>query len=166
MVVDAGYSSRAHFIAGQQLRRQAPWFGVPVAVLTVAASSGAAVLVLFGIDKAWVALFAFAAAMFGALEHYFDPATLADAHSLKGDRYLTVGNEARLFRNVRLLSADGDGVLQQELAVLRHRYDELREAAPRQLPPGAYEKARAQIRDGQASYEDDPLWVQPPATLS
>lgn len=165
MVVDASYSSRAHFIAGQQSRRWASIFGVPVVMFSVAASSSAAVLALLGIDKAWVAVFAFAAAVIVALERNFDPSGKADAHSLKGDRYLTIRNEARLFQNTRIRSTDQDSVLQQEFKLLRHRYDQLREADPRQLPPGVYDAAAEQIKQGQASYENDPLWVAAPSDL-
>lgn len=165
MVVDASYSSRAHFIAGQWSRRRASVFGVPVVILSVAASTGAGTFAVLGVDKAVVALLAFAAAIMVALERHFDPSGNADAHSLKGDRYLTIRNEARLFQSTRIRSGDPQPVLDQEFRLLRFRYDQLRESAPRQLPKGAYDEARRQIQDKQASYEDDPLWVPAPDDL-
>jgi hypothetical protein len=166
MVVDATYSSRAHFIAGQWLRRQATVFGIPVVILTVATSLGAGTFAVLGLDAAVVALLAFASAVMVALEKHFDPSRKADAHSLKGDRYLTLRNEARLFQSTRIRSGDVQGVLEQEFRLLRFRYDQLRESPPRQLPDGAYDEARRQIRDKQAGYEDDPLWIAAPDDLA
>lgn len=134
-------------------------------MLSVIASSGAAALAVVGVDRAFVVFLAMAAALTVALERYFDPSAKADAHSLKGDRYLTLHEEARLFQNTRIRSGEADSVLVQEFKLLRRRYDQLRESAPRQLPKGAYEKAPEQIQDGQARFEDDPLWVPPPSDL-
>jgi hypothetical protein len=166
MVVDATYSSRAHFIAAQWSRRHANILGIPVVVLSVAASTGAGALAVLGADKAVVALLAFVAAVMVALERHFDPSGKADAHSLKGDRYLTIRNEARLFQSTRLRSSDPQPVLDQEFRLLRFRYDQLRETAPRQLPDGAYDEARRQVIDGQATYDGDPLWVGAPEDLA
>lgn len=165
MVTDASYSSRAHFIAGQSLRDRAKFLGVPAALLSVVASAGAGVAAIIGIDKGWIALLAFAGALIAALDRYFDPIGQANAHSLKGDRYLTLRNEARFYREARLRSTDTETILQRDFLALRHRYDELRESAPHQVPSWAYDRARAQIADGQADYVGDPTWVPAPDDL-
>jgi hypothetical protein len=36
---------------------------------------------------------------------------------------------------------------------------------PRQIPPGVYDEARRQVKDGQSEYAGDPLWRDPPEDL-
>lgn len=164
LIVDLGYAYRAHFIVGQKLRANAKYLGIPRVVLPVVASAGAATLALFGLNQLAV-LFGFGGAIIVALERYFDPIGQANAHTEKGDRLLTVWKDLRNFRNVRLRGASTDDQLERELAQIRKRADDLRLTEPRQIPGWAFDEARRQVRDGQSSYVDDPLWQAPPGDL-
>lgn len=166
LIVDTGYSYRAHLIVGQERRAQAKWLGIPRVVLPVAASAGTAVLALIGLDKIVVGAFGFIGAIVVALEKYFDPIGQANAHSDKGDRLLTLYKDLRFFRNVRLRGPSPDDQLEGDFTALRERGDHLREGEPRQIPYWAYQRAKQQIDAGQAKHVGDPLWQDPPGDLS
>jgi hypothetical protein len=164
LIVDLGYTSRAHLVNGQNLRSRAKWLQAPRVVFPVIASAGTATLAIFGWTSLAI-LFGFGASLAIALEKAFDPIGNANAHTDKGDRLLTVYKDLRYFRNVTLRSGAAEPELERGLAQLRKRADDLRNLEPRQVPQAAYEEARRQINDGQANHKDDALWEDPPEGL-
>jgi hypothetical protein len=72
LIVDLGYTCRAHFITGQKMRADAKWIEIPRVTFPVVASAGTATLALFGWTDFAVA-FGFAGALAIALEKHFDP---------------------------------------------------------------------------------------------
>lgn len=164
LIVDLGYTYRAHFITGQRLRSDAKWLEIPRVVFPVAASAGTATFALFGLYGLAV-VFGFFSAIVLALGKAFDPMGQANTHSDKGDRLLSVWKDLRYFQNVKLRSPASGTELDSALAQLRKRADDIRMAEPRQTPPYAYEQARRQVADGQSAYVGDPLWREPPEDL-
>jgi hypothetical protein len=165
LIINASYTSRQHFIAGQTMRDRAKWIGVPNVIVATTAAGGAGVLALVGVDRSWVAAFAFLAAVIGALDNYFKPLAQADAHAIKAARIKSVCEDTEHFRDVGLRSSKTEIDLDKGLKALWKAYQALREDQPRHLPKAAYQRARNEIDDGQAGFENDPLWVDPPAGL-
>jgi hypothetical protein len=164
LIVDLGYTYRAHFITGQKMRSDAKWLEVPRVIFPVIASAGTATFALFGLNGLAVG-FGFFSALAIALERHFDPIGRANAHTDKADRLLSVYKDLRYFQNVKLRSPVSGPELESALAQLRKRADELRMLEPRQIPHYAYEGARRQVKDGQSEYVGDPLWRDPPDDL-
>lgn len=161
LIVDLGYSFRAHFITAQRIRDRAKWLEVPRIVFPVAASAGTATFALFGWNNLAI-IFGFASAVVLALGKALDPIAQANAHSDKGDRMLSVYKDLRYFQNVKLRSAVSGTELESALGQLRKRADDVRMAKPRQVPSGVYDEARLQVKDGQSEYLGDPLWRDAP----
>ena len=166
LIVDLGYTYRAHFIVGQRMRSK--WWAKALvflrAVLPVSATAGTAAFALFGLKDLAVVL-GFGAALVLALERAFNPIGEANAHSDKGDRLLTVYKDIRYFRRAKILGPAPAAELEQQFAQLRKRADDLRMVEPRQLPGYAYDEARRQINDQQSEYVGDPLWQDAPEDL-
>jgi hypothetical protein len=159
LAIDAEYTGRQHLMAGQRWRRWAFRIGLPAAILAASVGSGAAGLTaLFGADARITAVIGFAGAIVGGIRLFVKADDQAAAHSTKGAQYLAIRGEARRFRKIDL-NSDGDhSVLTKQLHDLATRLDALREVEPRELPPGMYEKVKNQIKNGNYSYENDPLW--------
>jgi len=164
LIVDLGYSYRAHFITGQRMRDRAKWLEVPRVVFPVAASAGTATFALFGWNSLAI-LFGFISAVVLALGKAFDPIGQANAHSDKGDRLLSVYKDLRYLQNVKLRSPASGTELESAFGQLRKRADDIRMSEPHQIPPGVYDEARRQVKDGQSEYAGDPLWRDPPEDL-
>lgn len=159
IAIDAEYTGRQHLMAGQQWRALATRIGLPGAILASAVGSGTAGLTaLAGWDPRVTAAIGFAGAIVGAVRLFVKADDQAAGHSTKGARYIAIRSEARRFRNIDLNTGADLDSLAKQLRDLAGRLDILRETEPRELPPGLYEKVQAQIRAGNYTYEDDPLW--------
>ena len=160
--IDAEYTGRQHMLVGQDWRIKATWIGLPVSLLTAAASAGAGVSALLHWGTALTVLLGFAGAIAGAVQLFFKPMEQADAHSAKGNACIALRNEARRFMNVELRSGASLDALTDRAKALGSRYDQLRSQEPLQLPPEVYAKVKQHIADGRYEYETDPLWRDPP----
>lgn len=162
IAIDADYTARQHFIVGQDWRRWAKWFGLPLALITAASSGGAGVAALLGAETWLTVLLAFFGAVTGAVKAFFKPEEQAKAHSAKGSAYLTIRNEARHFQNVELHTATDPQALADRLKLLTDRYNLLTNQEPREIPRDVIDQVREQVRKGYYNYEDDPLWKESP----
>lgn len=160
--IDAEYTGRQHMLAGQRWRTKATWIGLPVAIVTAAASAGAGLSALLGWGTAPTVILGFIGAVAGAVQAFFKPNDQAEAHSTKGNSIIAVRNDARRFMNIDLQSSASTDALVDRARLLGSRYDTLRAQEPLQLPPDAHGIVKQAIARGDYDYENDPLWQDPP----
>ena len=159
LLVDCIYSGRGHLVAGARWGWVNTFLGLPIAVLGAALASGAGLTALLG-GNAWLtASLAFVSTILQAAYGFVRPADRAQAHGLKGNRYISLRNEARLFREVEMRATADPAELTTRLRDLRDRYNALNETDP-QIPGWAYRAAKKGIQQGESDYEDDPLWAR------
>jgi hypothetical protein len=149
---DALFSGKGHY------NEVGPWriCHRGLGVLSALGSTVAAIAVL----KNWSPTLAVAAAAIAAVSSVvittLKPSDEADRHQRAGDRYLSIKNRSRIFRNVDLLAENSTT---QQLVValksLSSDLDEVRSGAP-PIPRRAYLAARKDIEgDNTAQYEAD-----------
>lgn len=163
VIIDSTYSGREHQAVGNRWEVFNRWLGLPAAVVGALLAAGAAVSVLTGGDKEVTAALALVAAALSAARTFLRPDEVAEGHGLKGDRFMSLRNDALHFQQVDLRSSLSEDALRDRLEHLNKRRNELREAPPRHLPEWAYKKAKDGISKGQSGYDNDPLWQEYPA---
>lgn len=162
VIIDATYSGREHQAVGNRWEAVNRWLGVPAAAASAILAGGAGVTALTGGSKYVTATLALVAAGLGAARSFLRPDERADAHGLKGDRFISLKNDAQRFRDVDLASLLTEDALRDRSEHLSKRRNELRESPPRHLPQWAYKRAKDGIAAGQSDYENDPLWKEYP----
>jgi hypothetical protein len=160
VIVDCTYSGRGHLEASHRWASLNTWLGLPVVILSAVLASGAGLNALIGQNNYVTATLALLSAVLTSTRAFFNPGELAEAHGLMGNRYLSVRNAARLFREIDLRSRLTPEELTLRLRDLRERCDALNETPPQRIPRWAYERAKRRIAAGEAGYEDDPLWKE------
>jgi hypothetical protein len=85
---------------------------------------------------------------------------MAEAHGLKGNRLISLRNDAQRFQQVDLRSSLDEDELRARCEHLAERRNALRESPPHQLPRWAYEQAKDGISKGESDYHNDPLWEE------
>jgi hypothetical protein len=163
IVIDATYSGRSHQALGTRWARINHWLGVPAVVLSAFLAGGAGVTALTGAESWITATLALIAAGLSAARGFLRPDENADLHGLKGDRFISLKNDALLFQDVELRSDRSDEDLQQALRELADRRNNLRESPPRHISHKVYEATKESIERGESSYVGDPLWRDYPA---
>jgi hypothetical protein len=163
VIIDSTYSGREHQAVGNRWEVINRWLGVPAAVAGALVAGGAAVSALTGGDKGLTATLALIAAGLSAARTFLRPDEIAEGHGLKGDRFISLANDARTFQQLDLRSSLSDDALRDRCDHLSKRRNELRESPPRHLPAWAYKKAKDGIAAGESDYENDPLWLEYPS---
>lgn len=160
LIVDTTYTGRGHQAAGGRWATLNYWLGLPTAVGTALLAGGAGISAI--IDRhAWLtAVLAFSATIASAVHGFLRPSERSDGHSLKGNRFIDLRNDARLFRELDLHSDLAVEELSARIRALRRRYADLNEAPPLQIPPQDYKAAKRSIDAGESSYENDPIWKE------
>ena len=146
---DCIHSGKAHFNAGARWARYHYFLGLPSVVLS--ALAGAA----FFKDHGDIAgLMAAAVAILTSLMTFLKPSERATAHKGSGDQYLTLRNDARVFREIKLAYACDDQSALAGLDEFTKRRNELNQAtAP--FSRSDFETARAGIDQGEAAHRVD-----------
>jgi hypothetical protein len=146
---DCVHSSKKQFNAADRWNRWNYVLGMPSIVLS--ALTGAA----FMKDLPLAAgLLASALTGLTALMTFLKPSERASAHKASGDQYLTLCQDARRFREINLPYLCDDLAAQSFLTEYAKRVSDLN-AASRQCSRADFERARAGIKEGQASHEVD-----------
>ncbi len=91
---------------------------------------------------------------------FFKTEELTQSHALKGNQYLSLRNEARLFKDLDLLADFSAEELQARFKDLWQRYNALNELPPLRYSRNSYEVAKRNIAAGEQDYENDPLWKE------
>lgn len=146
---DCIHSGKAHFNAGNRWARYHYCLGVPSVVLS--ALAGAAFFKSYaeiaGIMSAIVAILT-------SLMTFLKPSERAAAHKASGDQYLTLRNDARVFREIRLAYACDEQAAIAGMDEFTKRRNELNQASA-QFSRKDFEIARAGIDKGEAAHRVD-----------
>jgi hypothetical protein len=157
LYVDATYSGRAHLNSGSRWQKCNFFLGVPATVVSSFLAAGAAVSALID-GTPWItAALAGTAAILNGLKSFLQPEVKAQTHSVKGNQYLTIRSDARMFLVVDLRSGLPQEKLVSALKDLRRRYNELIQTDPQLIAAGSYKVAQRGVKAGEASYKDDPV---------
>lgn len=143
---DCIHSGKLHFNAGSQWSLYHYWIGIPSVVLSVAA--GAAFFKDYGIVASFMSAIV---AVLTSLVTFLKPSERAAIHKSAGDQYLTLRNDARIFREIEIDHARDATAAIATLASLTKRRNELNQASP-QVSDRDRKKARAGIEAGEATH--------------
>ena len=146
---DCIHSGKAHFNAGDRWARYHYWLGIPSVVLS--ALAGAAFFKSYG-DIAGI--MSAIVAILTSLMTFLKPSERAAAHKGSGDQYLTLRNDARVFREIRLAHACDEQAAIAGMDEFTKRRNELNQASA-QFSRKDFEIARAGIDQGEAAHRVD-----------
>ena len=149
MEEDCTYSGKSHFNASARWLKMNYYLGVPA----IALSPLAGIAYTEGFSKiAWTMSAAVAALT--ALMTFLRPSELSSKHKTSGDQYLSLRNDARVFREIQLLHLEDEQTAINSLAGLTKRRNELNQASP-QFSNRDFRKARIGITKGEAQHKVD-----------
>ena len=149
---DSLYSAKGHFIAANFWANFHLWIGVPTAIL--AAISGASALSQFDNHNVIAGILAIIVTALVAVTTFLNPNEKANVHLNSGNRYNSLRNKARMFREIDFHILKSEKELNKYLKELARLRDELNQNSPR-IPRWAYERAKKGIEKGEADYEID-----------
>lgn len=149
MEEDCSHSGKAHFNASVRWTRWNYIFGIPSVALSAAA--GAA----FFKDYAVAAgIMSSGVTVLTALMTFLKPSEKASEHKSAGDQYLSLRNDARVFREVELTQVGDDAAAIAGMNGLTTRRNELNQAS-RQFSNGDFKRAKKGIDRGEALHAVD-----------
>jgi hypothetical protein len=134
--------------------------GLPAAIVSALLATGAAAAAILGQNPLLTAGLAILSAVLTSAHAFFHPDKLAEEHGLKGDRFISLRNDARMFLEIDMPATSSIKELRASIHDLRRRYNALNETSPRRIARRDYEAARKSIAAGESSYENDPLWKE------
>lgn len=146
---DCIHSGKSHFNAHERWSRYHYWLGIPAVVL----SSIAGISFFKDLPEVGGALSS-AVAILTALSTFLKPFERAAAHKSSGDQYLSLRNDARVFRTIKLDNACDDQAAVDGLDEFTKRRNELNQASP-QVSRSDFERARDGIEAGESKYRTD-----------
>ena len=146
---DCIHSGKAQFNAGDRWDRYHFWLGIPSVVLASLASTAffTHIPIVAGVMAGVVAILT-------ALQTFLKPSERAAAHKGAGDQYLSLRNDARVFRDIRLDHTCDDQSAIDGLDEFTKRRNELNVASP-QFSRRDFECARDGINAGEARHAVD-----------
>lgn len=149
MEEDCTHSGKAHFNAADRWTRWNYIFGIPSVALSAAA--GAAFFqdyaVAAGVMSSCVTILT-------ALMTFLKPSEKAGAHKNSGDQYLSLRNDARVFREIELTQVADDAAAIAGMNGFTTRRNELNQASP-QFSNADFKKAKKGIDRGEATHAID-----------
>jgi hypothetical protein len=146
---DSAHSGKAQYNAGDRWRVYQYWLGIPSTVLSVAAG-----LAFFKNDPILGATSSMAAAILTGLMTFLKPSERAAAHKSSGDQYLSLRNDSRVFREIKLIHVRDDQAAIDGLSELTKRRNELN-ASSLSVSRHDFERARKGIDKGEATHRVD-----------
>lgn len=155
VIEDCLHTGRNHQEAGLRWAGINTWLGVPAAVATTVLAGGAGVSAILDQRSGVTAVLALAAAALSAARGFLRPGEVSEAHSLKGNRFISLRNDARMFQQLDLLSGQASEELVARIKELRQRYADLNEAPPLVIQRQDYLKAKRGIEAGESEYAVD-----------
>lgn len=146
---DCVHSGKSHFNAHERWSRYHYWLGIPAVVL-----SSVAGLAFFKDYPEIGGALASLVAVLTALSTFLKPFERAASHKSSGDQYLSLRNDARVFRQIKLAHAcDAQGAI-DGLTEFTNRRNELNQASP-QFANRDFVRARDGINAGESTHEVD-----------
>ena len=146
---DCIHSGKAHFNAGERWASYHYWLGVPAVILSAAAGA-----VFLKDDPQIAASLSTLVAVLAALVTFLKPSERASAHKSSGDQYLSLRNDARVFREIKLKHTCDDQSAVDGLDEFTKRRNELNKASY-PFARRDYEKARSGVDSGEATHRTD-----------
>jgi hypothetical protein len=146
---DCIHSGKAHFCAQERWSAYHYWLGIPAVIFSSIA--GFAFIQKYPEIGGAISVFV---AVLTALSTFLKPHERAAAHKSSGDQYLSLRNDARVFRTIKLANA---GDVQSALSGLDEyakRRNDLNQASP-QFSNRDFIKARKGIEVGEATHAVD-----------
>ena len=162
VIVDATYSGRSHQAMGVRWDRWNRMLGVPSVVLSALLAGGAGISAIAGGHRWITASLALVAASLASARGFLKPDENAESHGLKGDRLISLRNDAITFQQVDLLSSIDLDILTSKSKELSARRNALREQPPHHINQKTYEMTKKSIEKGESNYENDKLWKDSP----
>lgn len=146
---DCIHSGKSHFNAHERWSGYHYWLGIPAVIL-----SSVAGLAFFKDYPEFGGALSAVVAVLTALSTFLKPYERAASHKGSGDQYLSLRNDARVFREIKLAYACDDQSAVDGLAEFTKRRNELNQASP-QFSNRDFVKARAGIEAGEAAHAVD-----------
>ena len=146
---DCIHSGKAHFNAGIRWARYHYWLGIPSVVL----SALAGLAFLKDCPEAAGAMSGIVA-IFTSLITFLKPSERSVSHKHSGDQYLSLRNDARVFREIKLPITSDEQAVIDGLDEFTKRRNDLNQASA-QFSQGDFEKARQGIDAGEAAHRVD-----------
>ena len=146
---DCIHSGKAQFNAGDRWSHYHLWLGLPAVFLSTAAGTA------FFKDLPDIAgALASVVAILTSLSTFLKPSERAATHKSSGAQYLTLRNDARVLRTIKLAAACDDATAVASLEDITKRRNELNQAST-QAARRDFERARRGIEQGEASHSVD-----------
>lgn len=146
---DCIHSGKAQFNAGVRWSRYHLLLGVPAVILSALAGTA------FFKDQPNIAgIMSTIVAILTALSTFLKPSERASSHKGSGDQYLTLRNDARVLRTIKLDTTCDDASAIASLDEITKRRNELNLASA-QASRSDFEKARMGIDEGEAAHRVD-----------
>lgn len=154
-IEDSLHTGRNNQAAGRWWSGFNTWVGVPGEIAATILAGGAGISALLDQQPIVTASLAVVSAALGAVHAFLKPGEKADAYTLKGNRFIALRNETRLFRDLDLKTAASDDELVVRMRELRKRYAELNEVPPLVVEDRHYQRAKKSIEAGESDYTID-----------
>lgn len=155
LIEDSLHTGRNHQEAGRRWAVINNWLGLPATIATTLLAGGAGISAILNQQPVVTALLALSAAALSAARGFLRPSESAEAYSLKGNRFIALRNDARLFRDLDLKRGLDAEELVVRIKELRTRYADLNETPPLVVQRRDYLRARKSIEAGESEYEVD-----------
>ncbi|HEX8556181.1 MAG TPA: SLATT domain-containing protein [Sphingomonas sp.] len=146
---DCIHSGKAQFNAGVRWSRYHLWLGVPSVILSALAGTA-----FFKGQPEIAGAMSSVVTILTALMTFLKPSERASSHKSSGDQYLTLRNDARVLRTIKLDVACDDTAAVANLDEITKRRNELNQASA-QVSRKDFERARTGIEEGEAQHIAD-----------
>ena len=146
---DCVHSGKAHFNAGIRWARYHYGLGLPSVVLSALAG-----LAFFKDYPEIAGVMSGIVAILTSLITFLKPSERSASHKNSGDQYLSLRNDARVFREIKLPASPDEQAAIDGLDEFTKRRNELNQASA-QFSQGDFEKALKGIDAGEASHRVD-----------
>ena len=146
---DCIHSGKAHFNAGIRWARYHYWLGIPSVALSALAG-----LAFFKDYSEAAGVMSGIVAVFTSLITFLKPSERSVAHKSSGDQYLSLRNDARVFREIKLPATPDEQAAIDGLDEFTKRRNELNQASSH-FSQGDFDKARNGINAGEAGHRVD-----------
>lgn len=146
---DCIHSGKAQFNAGVRWGRYHLWLGVPSVILSALAGTA-----FFKGEPEIAGAMSSVVTILTALMTFLKPSERASSHKSSGDQYLTLRNDARVLRTIKLNVACDDAAAVANLDEITKRRNELNQASA-QVTRKDFERARTGIEEGEAQHIAD-----------
>ncbi len=146
---DCIHTAKAHFNASQRWRRYNYFIGVPSVILSSIAS-----IAFFGDYPAIGGAISCSVAILTALLTFLKPSERSISHEGAGNQYLSVRNDTRVFRTVKIDHIEDAETIVASLDEFSKRRNELNQVSPVNSKSD-FIVARQGIEDGEATHQVD-----------